>query len=204
MPFVRRLLFKGDNNCEMAQQHSNRSVCSDQYFHLLLLLTGREKNDEDHNHHHYLCCALIQKSVSKKSCPTWPTGGGTCCTDQLLIQSHLYYYFFPHPDDQMPPPLITHTELHWYHRLFPCFSVYIPLMCFASRLTSHPSEVRTSDHQIFPNPTSPHKPDLFIDTRSSWHDTDSRPHVSRWNMGSLGYSFHLRPGMFSRVDGGDR
>lgn len=33
MPFVRSLIFKGENKCEMPQQHSNGSVFSDQYFH---------------------------------------------------------------------------------------------------------------------------------------------------------------------------
>lgn len=33
MPFVRRLIFKGEKTCEMSQQHSNWSVFSDQYLH---------------------------------------------------------------------------------------------------------------------------------------------------------------------------
>ncbi len=61
MPFVRRLIFKGENKCETAQQHSNWSVFSDQYFHPPTVDREGKKKDKEQIHHYYLSCVQIQK-----------------------------------------------------------------------------------------------------------------------------------------------
>lgn len=61
MPFVRRLIFKGENNCEMAQQHWNRLVFFDQYFHPPSVEWKKKKKNEQQIYHYHLSCVQIQK-----------------------------------------------------------------------------------------------------------------------------------------------
>lgn len=128
MPFVRRLIFKGENKCETAQQHSNWSVFSDQYFHPPTVDGEGKKEDKEQIHHYYLSCVQNQKW----DCPwhdgrqanldwvhsylffflfkAWrkearlipPAIDKTCCIDRTFMQSYLNYLLErPHTDEQM-------------------------------------------------------------------------------------------------------
>lgn len=155
MPFVRRLIFKGENKCETAQQHSNWSVSSDQYFHPPTVDREGKKKDKEQIHHYYISCVQIQKWDSRPllgrlfsfsaSLARWgPVRKHVLpppAIDDLLYRLHFYAII---------PELFITLASHWWtdavpyqqhisyaYRTTPLISGSIPLMYYASGLTPH-------------------------------------------------------------------
>lgn len=191
MPFVRHLIYKEENNCEMAQQHSNCSVFFDQYFHPPSV--DRERRERMMKNKFILIIVPVYRfrgGGKQPSCTVstllfpfnasraWPGAEGstsylTFCRQDLLYWPLFYaiipeLFIGPVPHwwtDAFPANdrsvMLTEPQ-HWYCCLLPCFSLYVR-MFFARRLT-HPSEIWTSHLCLFSEPTSPYKPYLLIDT----------------------------------------
>ena len=107
-----------------------------------------------------------------------------CCTDQSFMQSYLNYLIKQSDINEQMHSLTNNTsvmliEPHcWCRCHFSGFSLYVPLMCFASSLTLYPSEIWTSNLSLFSEFTSPCKPYMLIDTEILGHmysvETQSR------------------------------